>query len=282
MVENTAWTTHIKAKTKWYDINLKELFKYKDLIGLFVKRNYITRYKQTVLGPLWLILNPLITVLLHTFVFGNLAGMSTDGSPMFLFYLASNALWSYFALCLQQTSTTFSSNASVFGKVYFPRLVTPISVVLTGLLDLLIQVIMLIIMLVIYMVMGKNNIITGWILIIPVLVLQMALLGLGCGIIVSSLTTKYRDLSIVVGFGVQVWQYISPVVYSVSQIPERYRTIYYLNPVAPIVTIWRYAFLGSGELPLLMWGISWLETLVTLTIGIVLFSRIEKTFMDTV
>lgn len=276
------WTTHIKAKTKWYEIDLLELLKYKDLINLFVMRNYKTRYKQTVLGPMWLVLNPLITVLLYTLVFGSLAGMSTDGSPQFLFYLASNALWSYFALCLQQTSTTFSANAAVFGKVYFPRLVTPISTVLTALLDLLIQVVMLVIIIGIYWVRGTKGLITPWILLIPILILQMALLGLGCGIIISALTTKYRDLGIVVGFGIQIWQYLSPVVYSASQIPEQYRTIYFLNPIAPIITIWRYAFLGTGTLPLGMWGISWIVTIIVLSIGVILFSHVEKTFMDTV
>ncbi|MBD5537237.1 MAG: ABC transporter permease [Lachnospiraceae bacterium] len=274
--------TVIKSKNGWFDINIKELFQYKDLIFLFVKRNYTTRYKQTILGPLWLILNPLLTVLLYAFVFGNIAGLSTDGSPQLAFYLASNALWSYFAACLSQTATTFTANSMIFGKVYFPRLTMPISTVLTAGIDLAIQVFMLIVILLFYMVTGTTIGTNISILLIPVLVVQIALLGLGCGIIISSLTTKYRDLAVLVAFGVQLWMYASPVVYSVSQIPERIYAIYMLNPVAPIITMWRYAFLGSGTMPLFHWGISWLVTLVILGVGIVLFSKIEKTFMDTV
>lgn len=276
------YTTIIKSKNGWFDINIKELFQYKDLIFLFVKRNYTTRYKQTILGPLWLILNPLLTVLLYTFVFGNIAGLSTDGSPQLAFYLASNALWSYFASCLSQTSTTFTANSAILGKVYFPRLTMPLSTVLTAGLDLVIQVIMLVVVLVIYAVTGASVKIGPSVLFVPVLVLQIALLGLGCGIIISSLTTKYRDLAVLVTFGVQLWMYASPVVYSVSQIPERFYSLYMLNPVAPIITMWRHAFLGSGTIPYFYWGISWLATLVILGIGIILFSKIEKTFMDTV
>ncbi|MCM1263813.1 MAG: ABC transporter permease [Butyrivibrio sp.] len=276
------FTTVIKSKNGWFDINVRELFQYKDLIFLFVKRNYTTRYKQTILGPLWLILNPLLTVLLYTFVFGNIAGLSTDGSPQLAFYLASNAIWSYFAACLSQTSTTFTANSAMFGKVYFPRLTMPLSTVLTSGIDLAIQVIMLMVILAIYAVGGTFVNIDASILLIPILIFQIALLGLGCGIIISSLTTKYRDLAVLVTFGVQLWMYASPVVYSVSQIPEKFYSIYMLNPVAPIITIWRHAFLGSGSIPLFYWGISWIVTLVILGIGIVLFSKIEKTFMDTV
>ena len=276
------FATHIKAKTGWFDIDIRELLHYKDLIFLFVKKNYTTRYKQTILGPLWLIVNPLLTVLLYTFVFGNIAGLSTDGSPQLAFYLASNALWSYFAACLSQTSATFTENSAIFGKVYFPRLTIPLSTVLTAGLDLIIQVVMLAIVLVIYAVNGTPVSIGFSILLVPVLVIQIALLGLGCGIIISSLTTKYRDLAVLVVFGVQLWMYASPVVYSVSQIPERFYSIYMLNPVAPIITMWRYAFLGTGTIPVFYWGISWCVTLVVLGIGIILFNKIEKTFMDTV
>lgn len=274
--------THIKSRNGWFDINLKEVAGYHDLIFLFVKRTYSTRYKQTILGPLWLILNPLITVLLYCFVFGKVAGLSTDGSPQFAFYLASNSIWSYFALCLSQTSTTFTDNANVFGKVYFPRLTMPIATVLTGLLDLCIQMVMLIIVLIYYAFIGQPVNIGPGMLLIPVVIFQCALLGLGCGVIISSLTTKYRDLSILVVFGVQLWMYASPVVYSVTQIPDKFRSIYMLNPMAPIITIWRYAFLGSGSIPYSAWGISWIVTALLLFIGIVLFSHVEKTFMDTV
>ncbi len=276
------WTTHIKAKNGWFDIDFKELRQYSDLIFLFVKRNYSVRYKQTILGPLWLILNPMITVLLYTLVFGNIAGMSTDGSPKMVFYLASNAIWTYFATCLTQTSVTFTANAAMFGKVYFPRLIMPISTVITALLDLGVQVVLLLIAMVIYGLKGTVIQINSWILVIPLLVLQMALLGLGCGVIISSLTTKYRDLALLVTFGVQLWMYASPVVYSASQIPQQYRTIFMLNPIAPIISVWRYAFIGAGSVPYSAWGVSWGVTVCLLVIGIILFSKVEKTFMDTV
>ncbi len=276
------FTTIIKPKNGWFDINIKELIQYRDLIFLFVKKNYTTRYKQTILGPLWLIINPLLTVLLYTFVFGNVAGLSTDGSPQLAFYLASNTIWVYFSTCLSQTSTTFTSNSSIFGKVYFPRLTMPISTVLTALLDLGIQIAMLVIALVIYTVQGVDFTWNANVLLIPVLILQVALLGLGCGIIISSLTTKYRDLAVVVTFGVQLWMYASPVVYSVSQIPDNLYALYMLNPIAPIITVWRNAFLGIGTPDYFYWGISWFVTLIILMIGVVLFSKIEKTFMDTV
>lgn len=276
------WTTHITAKNGWFDINLKELAQYKDLIFLFVKRNYTTRYKQTILGPVWLVLNPLITVLLYTFVFGSVAGLSTDGSPQLLFYMVSNAIWSYFASCLNQTSSTFTANAAIFGKIYFPRLTTPISTVLTAMMDLGIQLVMIVIAFSVYIIIGTELTVGIWLLSIPLLILQVSLLGLGCGIIISSLTTKYRDLAVLVTFGVQLWMYASPVVYSVAQISEKYQSIYMLNPMAPILTVWRYAFLGTGEIPYGAWGFSWIVTLAVLGIGIVLFSKIEKTFMDTV
>lgn len=276
------YTTHIKAKNGWFDFSLKELLQYKDLIFLYVKKNYAVMYKQTILGPLWLILNPLITVLLYTFVFGNIAGMATDGSPKLAFYLASNSLWAYFSTCITQTSATFTNNAAVFGKVYFPRLVLPISTVMTALLDLLIQIVMLIVVMVFYSVQGYDFNIGIHSLLAPLLIFQIALLGLGFGIIISSLTTKYRDLAIVVGFGVQLWMYASPVVYSISQIPEKYYYMYMLNPIAPIISTWRYAFLGTGDVHGAFWGLSWITTIVVLLVGVVLFSRIEKTFMDTV
>lgn len=276
------WTTVLQPKKKWLDLNIRELFSYKDLIFLFVKRNYVTKYKQTILGPLWLVISPLLTTLMFVLVFGNIAGLSTDGAPQMAFYMAGNLVWAYFAYCVNQTSNTFVQNAGVFGKVYFPRMVVPISTVLTGLLDFFIQFLLLGIILVIYAISGTAIAINVWALTTPILVLQLALFGLGVGIIVSSLTTKYRDLTILVTFGVQLWMYASPVVYAIGQIPERYHFLYLLNPVAPIITIFRYAFLGTGYVPLLSWGISWITTLVVVTIGLLLFNRIEKTFMDTV
>lgn len=276
------WTTHIKSNPGLLDFDFSELKKYKDLIFLFVKRNYSTKYKQTILGPLWLVFSPLITVLLHSFVFGSIAGLSTDGSPQLLFYMVSNTIWSYFALCLNQTATTFTSNAGLFGKVYFPRVTLPIATVLTGLLDLFIQLIMVVIMIIAYGVQGQWVHVNAWIVATPLLILQVALLGLGCGILISSLTVKYRDLVVLIGFGVQLWMYVSPVVYTLSTVPEKIRPFYLLNPMAPIISIWRYAFLGTGEVPVGAWMGSWFFTLAILFAGVLMFNKVEKTFMDTV
>lgn len=276
------YTTHIKSKTGWFDIDIKELFQYKDLIFLFYKRNYATRYKQTILGPLWLVLNPLITVTLYAFVFGNLAGLATDDTPQFVFYLCSNAIWTFFSTSLTQTSGTFTANAAIMGKVYFPRLVMPISSVLTGILDLVIQLAMLIIIMIGYVVAGYHFNISYTVLLIPVIILQAGLLGLGCGIIVAALTTKYRDLVVLVSFGVQLWMYATPVVYTTGLIPEKYLSIYMINPMSPIVECWRNAVIGTGEFLWGYWGISWIITLIVLFVGVILFSKIEKTFMDTV
>lgn len=276
------YTTHIKAKTGWFDINLKEIYQYRDLILLFVKRNYSIRYKQTILGPLWLILNPLLTVSLYAVVFGNIAGLSTGGVPQFAFYLCSNAIWSYFATCITSTSNTFTENAAIMGKVYFPRLVMPISAVITGVLDLCIQLFMLMVTIIIYIVKGTQIGVGPQLILVPILILQTALLGLGFGIIIAALTTRYRDLVVLVSFGVQLWMYASPVVYATSTISGKLYEIYMLNPMAPIITVWRYLILGVDSIPWKYWGFSWGVTLIVLVIGVILFSKIEKTFMDTV
>ena len=276
------YTTHIKSRTGWFDVDLKELYRYKDLIWLFFRRNYTTVYKQTILGPLWLILNPLISVALYAFVFGSLAGLSTDGTPQFVFYLASNAMWSFFATCLQSTSNTFTANAAIMGKVYFPRLVMPISSVLTGLLTFLIQVGMLIVIMVGYAIGGYHYNLGASLLLTPIIVLQAGMLGLGFGIIIAALTTKYRDLAVLVGFGIQLWMYATPVVYSAELIPQKYWKIYMLNPMSPMMECWRNAAIGSGEFLWQYWGLSWIITAVVLFFGVILFSHVEKTFMDTV
>ena len=234
------------------------------------------------MGPLWLLITPIVTTLMYALVFGEIAGISTDGAPQLAFYLSGNIVWTFFAMCLNNTSRTFIDNAAVFGKVYFPRLVTPIATVITGMLDFMIQLVLLGIILLGYSISGVHINWNMWVLATPVLMLQIAVLGLGFGIIVSSLTTKYRDLSILVTFGVQLWMYASPVVYPLSQIPERFQEIYMLNPVAPIITIFRYAYLGVGEIPYAAWGISWIVTVLIVAIGALMFNRIEKTFMDTV
>ena len=249
---------------------------------MFFKRNYATRYKQTILGPLWLIINPLITVSLYALVFGNLAGLSTNGTPQFVFYLCSNAIWTFFATCINETANTFTANSAIMGKVYFPRLVMPISSVLTGIMDLMIQIIMLVVIMIGYYIGGTDFNISSSILVAPLLILQTGMLGLGCGIIIAALTTKYRDLIVLVSFGVQLWMYASPVVYTLDIISEKYQGIYLLNPMASIITCWRNVVIGSGKFPTNEWGISWIVTIIILFIGVVLFSKIEKTFMDTV
>lgn len=276
------YTTHIKSKNGWFDIDIKELWQYRDLIWLFFKRNYSTKYKQTILGPLWLVLSPLITVTLYSVVFGGLGKLSTDGVPHFVFYLCSNALWTFFATCLNQTSSTFTANAGIMGKVYFPRLVMPISSVLTGMLDLAIQLGILIVVMVGYAISGYRFALGPTLLLAPVLVLQTGILGLGFGIIVASLTTKYRDLVVLVGFGVSLWMYASPVVYTIGLIPEKYLSLYMVNPMSPIIECWRNAVIGSGTFYWGYWAMSWAFTLAVLLLGVVLFSHIEKTFMDTV
>ena len=276
------WTTVIKPKTGWFEIDFKELIAYKDLVWLFVKRNFAVQYKQTILGPLWFIINPLLTTLMLTVVFGTIAGLSTNGVPQFAFYLCSTALWQYFATCLNQTAGTFTGNENIFGKVYFPRLVMPFSTVIFSLVNFGVVFMMSIITNIYYVISGSNINIRITILLVPVLVLQTALLGLGFGIIISSLTTKYRDLAILVSFGVQLWMYATPVVYDITQLEGTLKNVIMLNPMSPVICNFRYAMLGCGELELTYWGISWLVTLVVLGAGVVLFNRVEKTFMDTV
>lgn len=281
-MQNENWTTIIKPKTGWFDINLKELIQYKDLIVMFVKRDFKTMYKQTILGPLWIIINPLLTTLMFTIVFGNIANISTDGMPQIVFYMLGTTVWTYFSSCLTKTSSTFTGNAAIFGKVYFPRLVTPISTVISGLINFGVQFLMFLGFMAYFMIKGSPIEPNLWILITPLLLVQLAALALGFGIIISSMTTKYRDLAVLVTFGVQLWMYATPVVYPASQIGGKLKILMMLNPVSPIVESFRYAFLGSGSIPWNYLGISVVTTLVVLFAGVVLFSRVEKTFMDTV
>lgn len=271
----------IKPKTGWFDLNLKEVWKYRDLITLFVRRNFVSRYKQTILGPAWAVLQPLLTTMVFTVVFGSIAGLAADGVPSFLFFLSGNVAWTYFSTCLTQTASTFTSNAGILGKVYFPRVVMPISTVLTNLIAFAIQFVMFLVFWLYYYVKGEVQI-DKLALLLPILILQMALLGLGTGIIVSALTTKYRDLQMLVGFGVQLWMYATPVAYDIGIIPERFMRIYMLNPMTSIINIFRKAFLGLGNFELMYYLMSWGITIIILFIGIILFNRVEKTFMDTV
>ena len=279
-----SWTTVIRPRSGWFDINLKELWQYRDLTLMFVKRNFTVLYKQTILGPAWILLNPLITTLIFNVVFGNMAGMPTDGVPSFLFYMAGNTVWTFFANCVNNTANTFVTNSQVFGKVYFPRLTMPVSQVLTSLINFLIQAAMFLCFWVYFFATGSDVHFTLWTLALPLVILQVMLLGLGVGIIVSSLTTKYRDLAIAVGFGVQLWMYASPVVYPLSMLDEspRLKVLVQLNPMTAPIEVFRAATLGTGSVSAGAILYSVVVTLAALVLGVVLFSRIEKTFMDTV
>ncbi len=275
--------THITSRHRWLDLNLKEVWQYKDLIWLFTKRSFTLTYKQTVLGPIWIFLNPFLTSIIYTFVFGGIAGMSTDGVPQILFYLCSNAIWTYFSTCVTKNATTFTGNANVFGKVYFPRLTMPISNVLASVIQFFVQMLLVAAFLVYYVITKEVQ--PNWSALPLVLVslLQLGIMGLGVGIIISSLTTKYRDLAILVTFGVQLWMYATPVVYPLSQLGDgMMRTILELNPVTTPVEMFRYALLGQGTFDVLQFGISWAFTIVVIVLGIMIFNRVEKTFMDTV
>lgn len=275
------FTTVIVPKTGWFDFHLKEVLRYRDLIFLFVKRNFVSQYKQTILGPLWAIIQPLLTTVVFTVVFGRLAGLAAAGTPSFLFFMSGNIAWAYFSGCLTQTANTFTGNAGILGKVYFPRIVMPISTVLTDLISFAIQFVMFLVFLAVYWAKGAVQP-TWYALMLPVLLLQMAMLSLGVGVIISSLTTKYRDLKMLVGFGVQLWMYGTPVAYDIGIVPQRFMSLYMLNPMTPIINTFRTAFLGLGSFNLTYYLISWGVTIVVLFLGLLLFNRVEKTFMDTV
>lgn len=280
---NENWTTIIKPKSGWFDIDMQELWQYRDLVVMFVKRNFTIFYKQTILGPAWILLNPLITTVIFNIVFGTIAGISTDGVPSFLFYMAGNTLWTFFASCINNTANTFVTNASVFGKVYFPRLTMPVSQVFTSLINFIIQFVMFGCFWLYFALQGQVQL-TLWMLYLPVAVVQTMLLGLGVGIIVSSLTTKYRDLAIAVTFGVQLWMYATPVVYPMSSLGNQPKlaAIVSINPMTAPVEVFRLATLGTGSVTVGSLVYSLVMTALLLVIGIILFSRIEKTFMDTV
>ncbi len=280
---NNKYHTHLEAKNGWFDIDLKEVWRYRDLIWLFTKRSFILVYKQTILGPAWIVLQPLMTTLIYTLVFGGIAGIQTDGVPQILFYMGGTAVWSFFSSCLNKTAATFTGNAHVFGKVYFPRLVAPISTVLSSAINFCVQLAMFLVFWVYYVVTGAVSPNYLGILLLPLVMLYLGLLGLGFGIIVSSLTTKYRDLAMLVGFGVQLWMYITPVVYPISTLGNGgLRTVIMLNPVTCAVEAFRWMFLGQGAMDPVYWGISVGVMAVVVTLGVIVFSRVEKTFMDTV
>lgn len=272
----------LRSRGGWFDIDLKGLWNYRDLIWLFVRRDFVAIYKQTILGPLWFLLQPLFTTLVFTIVFGKIAKIPTDNVPPLLFYMTGVVAWGYFSGCLTKTSDTFAGNAGIFGKVYFPRLVVPVSLVISNIITFFIQFTLLLGFILYFYLNGALVRPNYWVLVTPLLIIYMAALGLGVGILISSLTTKYRDLAFAVGFGVQLWMYATPVVYPLSQVPEKWHWIMMLNPMTAVVETFRYAFLGVGTVDSAIWGSGISVVLSTLVLGILSFGRIEKTFMDTV
>lgn len=279
---NEQWDLIIEGRSSLFDLKIREVWHYRDLLLMFVKRDFVSFYKQTVLGPVWFFIQPLFTTIIFTFVFGNLAKLSTDGLPQPLFYLAGITAWNYFADCITKTSTVFKDNSNIFGKVYFPRLIMPLSIVTSNLVRFGVQMLLFIGMMIYYWAVGANFHITSAIFLFPVLVVMMALLGLGLGLIITAMTTKYRDLSFLVTFGVQLLMYITTVIYPLSAAPEKYRRLIELNPMTGMIEAFRYAFLGQGEFTAWSLGYSGLVTLVILILGIVIFNKTEKNFVDTV
>ena len=282
MHQQTHWDLTINPHSKWYDLRIKEIFKYKDLLFLFVKRDFVSIYKQTILGPLWFFLQPIITAITFTVIFGNLAKISTDGLPQILFYMCGITLWNYFADTLTKTSDTFSSNANIFGKVYFPRMIVPLSVVVSNLIKLGIQFLLFLGIWIYYLIQSDLIHPNKMLVLIPFLIILIGFMALSFGIIISSLTTKYRDLKFLVTFGIQLMMYASPIVYPLSIVPEKYKWIIVANPVTSIIETFKYAFLGVGEFSWLYLVYSTLFTIILFMIGLVIFHRVEKSFMDTV
>jgi lipopolysaccharide transport system permease protein len=281
-LQDDNWDMIIEPQRGLFELRLDELWRYKDLVMLFVRRDFVSVYKQTILGPLWYLIQPVLTTLMFTVIFGQIANLSTDGLPQFLFYMSGTVIWAYFADCLNKTSNTFVQNSNLFGKVYFPRLAVPVSILISNLITFLIQLALFIVFVVFFMLSGSTVQPNIWLLFVPVLVLMMAGLGLGLGIIISSLTTKYRDLRFLVTFGVQLLMYATPVIYPVSSIPERFRPLILANPMTSIVETFRYAFLGAGTVNLGQLLYSFIFMLVAVSLGTVIFNRVEQTFMDTV
>lgn len=278
------WTTEIRPKDKLLSVDFKEIWQYRDLMMLFVKRNIISQYKQTILGPLWYVIQPLMTTVMYMVVFGGIAKISTDGLPQPLFYLAGISFWQYFADCLTKTSNTFVNNAGIFGKVYFPRLVTPLSDVISNLVRFGIQFALFLIVYLYYFIFTDANIQPNlYALLLPVLVIMLAGLALGFGILFSSMTTKYRDLQLLLSFFVSLWMYATPVIYPLSTITnEKLRFVMQLNPLTGIVEFFKYGMLGVGNHEWWMLGYSFGFMVVLLALGIVVFNKVQKSFMDTV
>ena len=282
MKEQQIWTEEIKSQNTLFSINLKEVWHYRDLLLMLVKRDYVTFYKQTILGPIWFFVQPIFTTVIYVILFGQVAKLSTDGLPQMAFYLSGVTIWSYFSDVLNKTAIVFQTNASIFGKVYFPRLIMPLSIVISGLMKFLIQF-TLFICVVLYFTFIKESIQPNfWILATPFLLFLMAAFALGLGMIFSSMTTKYKDLNMLLSFGVQLFMYVTPVVYTVTSIPSQYKFIVRFNPLTSIFECFRYGYLGAGHFQPLTLVYSTISIFILLAVGVLIFNKVEKSFMDTV
>ncbi len=282
-IDNDNWDLVIKPKSSLLEIPWRDIWRYRDLLTMFVKRDVVTFYKQTVLGPIWFVLQPVLTTIVYIVVFGNIAGLSTDGMPKLLFYLSGVVIWNYFADSLTATANTFRTHANIFGKVYFPRLIMPLSQIVSGLIKFGIQFSFFLLVYAYYIWEGSARVLPNiHLLLVPVYLLLMAGFGLGMGVLLTSMTTKYRDLSFVIGFGVQLLMYATPVIYPLSSVPEDYRLLIQANPISPIIEGFRYALLGAGSFSWGSFGYAVGAMVVMLVTGIVVFNKTEKTFIDTV
>jgi lipopolysaccharide transport system permease protein len=276
------WDLVIEAKTKLLGLNLREIIQYRDLVGLLVRRDLASVYKQTILGWAWFIIQPLVSTFMYMFVFGGIAKIGTDGIPQPLFYFCGTTLWSYFSQSLLKSSDTFVANAGLFGKIYFPRFTVPIAYTLTNALSMGVQFIALLVFLAYYYITGYSFHPSLWLLTLPLLIIQLGMLGSGIGITISALTTKYRDFKQLLGFGMSLWMYATPIVYPLSQVPEKWRWVFWINPVSPVVETFRYALLGKGTLDMGSWAVSLGMTIAFFCVGIVVFNYSERTFIDVV
>ncbi|MGI4751455.1 MAG: ABC transporter permease [Janthinobacterium lividum] len=280
--DHQVWDLEIKPQNSAFDLHLNDVWKYRDLLGLLVRRDFVAFYKQTILGPLWFFVQPLVTTITYTFIFGNLAKISTDQLPAPLFYMAGITAWNYFSDCLTKTSTVFKDNADIFGKVYFPRLIMPLSIVLSNLVRFGVQFLLFVLVMAYYAYHGAAFHPTWAICLFPLVVILMAALGLGLGMIISAMTTKYRDLAFLLVFGVQLLQYSTTVIYPLSKVPLQYRWIIAANPMTPLIETFRYGFLGTGSFSWGSIGYSTIMTVLLLFLGTIIFNKVEKSFVDTV
>jgi lipopolysaccharide transport system permease protein len=282
-ITKDSWTEVIEPKTSLFDWRLKEVWNYRDLLRMFVRRDFVTNYKQTILGPLWFFIQPIFTAITFTIVFGNFAGISTDGQPRIVFYMAGLTLWNYFSECFNNASSVFTKNANIFGKVYFPRLIMPLTIVVSNLIKFGIQFLLFLFIYFYFIWNGSDTIHPSvFILLTPFLLFLMAGISLGAGMIFSSLTTKYKDLTFLLSFGIQLLMYATPVIYPLASIPEKYKFYVLLNPLTSVIETFRYAYLGTGTFSWFDLGYSAIFMLVLLLLGIMIFNRVERSFMDTV